>query len=530
MVATQRPLVTLPVTIAVALIFTGLVLAGGTYLRGTDQYWYVADTQTLLEGGPLHAQHVFPAQALQPDFNGHAHFVHNALGIYLVLPLSWLAGPLMGWVLTNILLILGAAVVVWWAVRSIAGAETAYIASCLTLVYPTTLWEASQPMLEPGCMLFSALAAWCFVKARKSHANWWALWLSLASLTLCRASYLPLLAVLPFIYLWYNRPVRTAQIVTASTMIVAVAIVYAGSNWLMPNGMPTSLSSLLNNTAPPEYDNMKFMYVTEPQTVQWNSITGKAARAAVKQMPFNTNAIFYWPFNLAVVLSLGGLAFSERDSKHQRLCLLAAGMIAVHLLQVVIHQNQFRYLVPGWPAILAAAIVTWTQLAEFLAKTKVSFAAGVKYIGIASIIGCCSVDLALTVYLVKDGMRESREAKLVQQQFVEQIPPESTVMYDANFETASSTGQPWIEYTLRPRKVVYMRDSISSAQRQTIVETMNPTYVLADRRARFPHQLGASLTELPMKWPEANKDLRLYRLEHGQELPLISSKRTTFTW
>jgi hypothetical protein len=512
----QQKYVTLRGTIAVAILFAVLVILGGMHLRGTDQYWYIADTRTLLEGRPAHAQHVYPAQVLSPDFAGVVPFVHNALGLYLVIPLSWVAGPVLGWVLTNILLVLGSAAIVWWMVLRLANVTMANLACCLTLIYPASMWLATQPLLESGCMIFAALAAWFFVTAEgeKRAASWWGLFASLAGLTLCRIAYFPLIAAVPCIYLWYNRPLKTTSIITAIAMFLAVVGTYSGGKWAMPNGMPTSIPDLLNNGGPDGKDQMAFMYVTTPQPETAGHLTGrvamKAGRSVIRQVPLDFTALFYWPFNIVAVVAVAGFLTARGDQLQQKLCLLAIGMLGIHVLQSVIHQNQLRYLIPGWPVILAAAVVTLDRWSCKLSNPAFPAMPIARYAGFTIIVMCCLLDTVLAIYLYKDGLGYIRPLEIVQREISEKVPVDATILIDAN------VGQPtslWMEYAARPRTVVYLRDSVPVADCQTILDRTKPGFLIASDSSGFPARLSMEKVEIPMEWPSIASGFRLYRLE-----------------
>jgi len=486
-----------------------LVLLGGMNLRGTDQYWYIADTETILAGSPWAAQHVFPQQVVQPNFPGYANFVHNALGMYLVLPMSWVTGPLMGWVLTNIVLAIAAAVVVWAIVRRAANTSAANAAFCLTLVYPASFWQASQPLLESSCMIFTALAAWFFLKAEERHWNWWALGFSLAALTLCRISYLPVLAALPAVYLAYQPSLTRRHFATVGAMLILTVGTFIFSKWALPNGMPTSLRMLIANGKLPELDYMRFLYITGAEPILLENVIGKATVSFVRQFPLNQSAIYYWPFNFAAITAIVGLFSSPHGGIQRRLCLLATGILSVHCLQGVIHQNQFRYLVPGWPVILAAAVITWNFWFASLPTGRTLSGRLLRYSGRFAIALCCVVDLALTVHLVRVGEQEARGREMIRAQMAKHIPVDATILLDCG-ETRS-VGM-YLEFISRPRRIVYMRESVPADDCRRIVEGFRPTYVIASNPEPYRQRVNGELVEVSMNWPKHVDEMHIYRV------------------
>src|SRR5919108_5969848 len=68
--------------VAVLLIFTVLVWIGASGVRGSDQYWYVADVESLIEGHGVQSNEVYPAAIRDGVTSLPRPFVHNILNVY----------------------------------------------------------------------------------------------------------------------------------------------------------------------------------------------------------------------------------------------------------------------------------------------------------------------------------------------------------------------------------------------------------------------------------------------------------------
>ncbi|MBX3451209.1 MAG: DUF2079 domain-containing protein [Planctomycetaceae bacterium] len=497
----------------VTLLFIGLVLAGGWQLRGSDQYWYITDTETLLAGRPSVAGHVFPRQFFESGFEGRPHFIHNALGLYLALPLSSIFGPVLGWTLTNCLVAIAAAAVVGFTVRRLTGRDAACLAYGLALAYPAVYWQATQPLLETSCTIFSALAGWFLVKTGDRPRNWGWVALSLAGLVLCRMSFLPVLAVLPFVFLFYSRPVNARRLLVTVGLVGATVAVVVVAKQLLPNGMPTSVRDLLANGGTDGGDNMAFLFTLEGGALDAGRIATKAAQAISQQFPLNSLGLFYWPFNLAAGLAVVGLFRRPAQSPEYRLSLLASGMIGIHVLQIVLHQNQFRYLVPGFPVILAAAVVNSQPLWKWLTARRQTLQRPPFVPSVAAILTILFVlDAALMLRLVNDGRRCTAAVAEVRQQLTGLIPTDATLLVDAQ-PSVFADQLLMVEYAAQPRRVAYIRSNYTHPQYAALLSGLQPSHVLASSESQLLKQLPASLAEVAVPVTEGLPGWRLYRID-----------------
>lgn len=147
-------------------IFTSLVLASSSGIRGTDQFWYVSEIRSVLEGDPR-TNSLFP-NLIQRSSKALAErpFVHNTIYPYLVAPLARLWNPYYGAVLFNLAFTMATALLIYLSIL-ISGEITqirrigATISALVFLFLPISFWQASQPMPEAMLAFLSALC--CFL-------------------------------------------------------------------------------------------------------------------------------------------------------------------------------------------------------------------------------------------------------------------------------------------------------------------------------------------------------------------------------
>src|SRR5262245_8093548 len=69
--------------VAVLLIFIVLVWIGASGLRGSDQYWYVADVESLIGGHGVQSNEIYPVTVRDGVASLPRPFVHNILNVYV---------------------------------------------------------------------------------------------------------------------------------------------------------------------------------------------------------------------------------------------------------------------------------------------------------------------------------------------------------------------------------------------------------------------------------------------------------------
>jgi hypothetical protein len=340
----------------VVVAFCAFVLFASAGPRGSDQYWYIADVQTLADGRPRVTNDVFPVDLLATGQPQRARFIHDTLNLYLIWPLAKFLGSYRAWILANLLSSLACAALIAHMAFVVTARNAAFasLAGCAYLLYPLSFWLACQPLVEATSAIFVVVALWAFIVLRHP-IKYFIIVAALGFSLWCRGSLLPLLGLAALLPLLEWRARRTfAVVMTVSMLALAFAFVVS-TKFLFHSSMPTSFKAVLLNGMPGG-SNMDFLFLpTLPFT--WNSIVEKFAKNLAGQFWTQPAALqlFYLPFNLLALLVLALALKPQTPVELRRLCWIAAAFIAVHVMTILLHQNQARYILLSFPILIVCA-------------------------------------------------------------------------------------------------------------------------------------------------------------------------------
>ena len=351
-----------------------LALAAVAYVagpRGTDQFWYLADAQTLVETGRAVSTTVFPAAVLAGT-ELPPPFLHATLSVFTAAVPTALLGPLGGWLALNVVSTLVAAGAIYIAAGTVTGRAIALLAAVAWLALPLTLWLTAQPLVEPSSAALAAVALAIFARARDRLGRWLALALVLVALVLTRTSYVVLLPLIPVAYLVERDRRRSGggwtTAVPGALLIAAVtaAAMLMGDAAIGREQVEFSAMRLLHSAIPGATDNMWFNLAMSPANVEDRLpfrpelLPIKLAANVETQLTGGgvpTILLFFWSANVLAIGALVGLWRVRRDPRRRLLLLAALVPFGVHLLTLTLFQNQVRYLLPAVPGLLAGTAV-----------------------------------------------------------------------------------------------------------------------------------------------------------------------------
>ncbi|TLM78837.1 MAG: hypothetical protein FDZ70_03630 [Actinobacteria bacterium] len=152
-----------------AAAYVALTAWSAPTFRGSDQYWYVEDTEALATDQPAITHEVFPYFLSVPrdEYWNEPPFIHNVpvLRVWAaaarVLPVAELFDAML---LVNVLCALLGALFAGLASARFTGRWTALGAAAAYLFIPVGFWVTGQGMSEPFSGMLVALALWLVVR------------------------------------------------------------------------------------------------------------------------------------------------------------------------------------------------------------------------------------------------------------------------------------------------------------------------------------------------------------------------------
>ncbi len=486
--------------LGVTAVFLFLVILAATDCRGSDQYWYLADVETLLQGGPPVTNNLFPAQVMLTG-QEKPYFIHNILNLYLVLPAAWITGSYAGWVITNVLATLFTAALIAVLVARITGIHLAVWAYSVYLLLPLTLWLTAQPLAEATIAPFVALGMLAYGWAMTKRRFWILLAAAILGAFYCRSTYIIPLFLLPAAYLWQNRPVRKNTIVQAAALLAAAVAAAAGQHFLFPESLPISWSGLLNNAVPGVTDNMYNYFTLSPMPIQWQGMAGKFAYNLLHHLfPSHiSEQVFYAPFNLLAVLAVV-LFFKKKSSIERRIGHGFAFLLFLHFITVVMVQNQFRYLLVTIPPVLAGAAIGFHKIGWLPSKSTK------RMLLVGSIVVLIIMDLPLVWRLHQQGIEEKILRTTLARMF-EPIPQDESVMVEIHDNDYQLMG-----YVMKPRMTLLVRDEYTQEQYQMLRDKSGARWLICKQGSPLLDSLAITCAPIIPRLPAPYEQYAVFRL------------------
>jgi hypothetical protein len=514
------PVVTLLWIVAIVATITLVCYAGAGGLRGSDQYWYVADAEMLARHHTVQTNNVFPVGLLSARSTLPPPFVHNVLSIYLAATFSTVMGGMWAWLTVNVVSTFATAGLIWLAASRVAQPLAAGVAAFAYPVLPIVFWQTAQPLAEASTALFAAIVMYTLAVAGTSGWRWLLVVIAAGLLYLSRESYLLLLLIAPIGFLLSRLTEHKvngwrAVFPTATLAVVAALIAYGGQKLLFSNiNVEYGYTRLLHSAIPDLTDNMFLNFNLSPENLEnrlpFSSellvLKLKGALAA-QFFKFDTlaDAGFYWTFNVLALIACVVLWRCRHKSFERRLCLGALAYVGVHFLTITVFQNQFRYLVPAIPGLLVAASIAITAAVSVL-RTIERRLLSVMIVLLASTL---PVNAVLARLLHVDGTRE-HDIRITTESLVDQwLLPNQPLL------VAYATGYQLFAYAARPRLVLFFEPSYSPKEARPLLAAFNGRFLLAPEDSRAIATLKATPIEGATPIVAFEARWRLYRIDRS---------------
>ena len=483
------------------IVFVSLILFAASGLRGTDQYWYAADVEMLLEGGTT-TNDVYPAQIMFDYARMPYPFMHNTLNLYLVLPAAKLFGAFGGWVVTNVLAAILAASLIALLVTAVADKWISVLSYTVYLLLPLTIWISSQPLAEAAIVPFVALGVLAYVRAENNKKMWVLAAVAACLAYYCRVSFLPVLFVIPIAFLVQNRSAPIKSILWALGLLsFAVGVVIIGKI-IFVQGMPGSFNKMITNAIPGVTRNMHFLFSLSPRPIVlrelWLKVAGHLSQQVI-QSAWSLQ-VFYLPFNLLAVLSVC-FCFTKKTNLQTRVSHCVIALLLLHIATIIIHQNQFRYLLVITPAVLAGGALMLNKIRFFQSKPRQLA------LILGAIVFLTASSIPLAIRLRREGFREKELCAILSSTFDNTVPKDESLIVDATKSYDQIFG-----YVLRPRIVIFVESGYENQQYQTIRQRGNARWLLCPLKSPLIEDFNISSPPVLKDFPSPYANYGLFAL------------------
>jgi hypothetical protein len=341
-------------TLVITLSVCAALIAFGDGVRGTDQYWYLADTQTLAAGEAPTTNTVFPGVVLRNQ-NGfeETYFAHNGPVLHINALLAKSLGPFVAWKYSNIVFLLLAAVFTGLTVGRLAGTQWGYAACIVYMVTPINLWLAGNVLQETFFAFLSAVIIYLIVVGDKAAMPRAFL---LPLLVVGCASH-PLFLVVGLCFSIYSAVVNRT-FAYAIMVLLVVVLTTALKGYVFPSSFPPSMRDLVASSVPGVSNTIWLMSNVVPQIDVAFMVNKLGHALSVQFLPSSLTPI-YLVSNLGLI---GFICLAFRFSKRMRPVMFCAAVwMLAYAAMVVLMQNQMRYQLLIIPASVICCVLWLSQ-------------------------------------------------------------------------------------------------------------------------------------------------------------------------
>jgi hypothetical protein len=429
--------------LALLLIFA-CVLASSGHTRGSDQFWYVADVESLVRGQHV-TNNIYPANLATPG-PLPGPFVHNNITLHFVVPLATLLGGHWGWLATNLMCTVGSALLVFLSLRQVSVRVAALVAS-LFLLLPLTVWLTCNALSEPIYVFLVTVCLFVWLQAKQPLGQ--GLFVVAAAAAALAKDNLAILLLVPVVGLClgrgeWRRTFGTTMYLGGISAFGLAAFAVLRSTVFTEN-VNYSLAARLVSDVPPKNDVMAPYFLSSPPHFEWAVFWEKLARnipGLARIPPAETQ--FILPFYALLSLFLWYLFRNRKklqfECKETRASLVTILLIISYFATVLFFHYQFRYTYFVIPSLLVSTslFVRWTER---------------KLQMLALCVACLvPVALVLVLHIRKEAKREFVETKRIEQSV-------ETHLVDKTPLLILSSGR-FIEvaYAVRPRPALIIEE------------------------------------------------------------------------
>lgn len=477
------------------------ILFGAHGVRGTDQYWYLADVTTLIAGQGPFSNLYFPRTIIEGREHAN-YFVHNGPLLYLSAIFGRLTGPFSGWLTINVLSHLITTICIYFVGRKYASTQTSVASAFLYLVSPVAVWQSLNMMQEQfyGAVLALTLLAFSYKDAVLAR-----IFLQVM-LVLCIGIH-PLFTCIAIVYilvsLYQAKTSRNAPAIFG-TIIFAVL---CGVAWhfyglMFPSTFQPNIVSIVKGSVP-NVSSMVWHYSDVLPAMNIDFLYKKVA-VALKSHIMQFPVYFYT--NVALGITIYLLAAEWR--KMRDIEWMLSFLLSLYVAMSVLMQTQPRYQQIFAPASFMLLAFGFERIRPYLTVTTKNF----------FFTSMSSGTVVIGIFLCHTANIQSKQEQYslaeISREF-SSLPGKSKIMLvDSEHETK-------LGYVLKPRSVLSVKtDLLEPDSYNQTISMFQPDYVVAtdpQTLVPLPHR------QMSVLQTEHLGSFYLYRLSTEGEIQFQSS-------
>ncbi|TFD30218.1 hypothetical protein [Cryobacterium cryoconiti] len=373
----------------------GNVLYGAVGLRGSDQYWYVADLlMSKFTDSPV-TNAIYPTVAATASLTDLPPRIHN-------LPITHLAGlahqsgvsDYLSWVSVNVFLAILIALCLYFVAR-IQGYSYSFIAPAVFLTFPLTLWLSINALAEmslalgASLLILGSVVASSIARAESRSISTGLLIMSAGSILMfyTRDNYALLLPAQALLTIWMCRKNRNRWLLAAPSLIITVVLVALKPLIFPPYAHAGVLSQLMAGT-PSEKGQMTSYYDLAQAPFSLSEFVSKVGMGLAEAIvPSSPSEVITESAVLLVVVA--GISLIRNNQSSRMVKYWALVVLGIYLASSAAFQAQNRYIFALVPFVAVFAVGLIDQLKQH--KRATGWVSVVAWVAVGSIlIGCAA--------------------------------------------------------------------------------------------------------------------------------------------
>ncbi len=450
-----------PLCLLAALMLVAMLLSAYG-VRGTDQYWYLADVITLIQGDQPFSNLYFPRVLIENREDAN-YFIHNGPVLYLSALIGGILGPFNGWLTVNVVCHLITAFCVYVTALRYTTHTISISSSFLYFISPIAVWQSMNMMQENffACLLAVIVATFAYRDTKLPRI------LMQAALVITVAIH-PLFTTLAITYISVNiakaiHNKNKKQLVHALLIAAACIVMVRIYPSVFPSTFQPDLQSLIAGSVPNK-SSMLWHYSANIPSLDLQLLVLKLKHAVLQHL---NQPYYYFYTNIALIFGIYLLLRKKHQLRDIEALLIF--VLALYTCLSILMQPQPRYQQIFAPATFVAISLLANETRLLLPATIRKFT----FAGLAGASMLMSFYLCYTVYVESSNEHSALEELSVH---FSDIPLGSRVLLqDSDHETKLS-------YTLRPRKVLSVKTNLLDASNyDRVLSKFQPDCVISTK-------------------------------------------------
>ena len=423
--------------------------------RGTDQFWYLSDTETLLSDGGNHSNLTMPGVVLRQN-NGtpSTPFYHNGPLLYINAYASKITGvtPFTVWKINNFIFSLIAALLIALMVAQVTSRQTGFYALAIYVLSPLNVWLTVNLLQETFYAFLFAIQLYVTTRNRQTYIGLIVLLISLVVGAYSHPFFKIIMLTVGVIFVVQKRQT------IALGVFICFALVVVTEKLFFPTSFPPDLKSLIAYSVPGKSNSLwhqsDFILSVTPDLLYRKVVRAVTIQFSDYSIPV-LSMFTYFSIPAFCLLVL------KKFTSITKILWLSFIAFTLYLGIVVLMQYQVRY-----QQIIAPSSISLVMLSMFICFKK-----NVGKLMLFLALVCSVVDIKLVATAGADASSFASSGQRFAE-LIERYPDNFRIVFVDNKELGSYQ---YLVRTLKPRQVMVLGvDWLSENSRKRSIDLFQP--------------------------------------------------------